>query len=175
MPITKNNVQDERNKRCTCAQLSILHVPWTVNPKLEFESFICYERFTCISSVDANINIPHSPDISYLYLFFRGNPAAFLMAISPSANHLLALTNCTTLMPCLTNMTGRLIPTITQGQKESILFARASSNAAALYGFKRRDAAGEPGFPGWSVVAALPSLLTWSRDGERYGEENDRR
>lgn len=38
-------------------------------------------------------------------------------------------------------MTGRLTPAMTQGQNESILFARANSNAPALYGFMRREAA----------------------------------
>jgi hypothetical protein len=39
---------------------------------------------------------------------------------------------------------------------------------------KRRDA-GLLGFPGWKVLGASPCLVTWRRDGDRSGEENDRR
>ena len=114
-----------------------------------------------------NINIPHSLDIPHFDLFFRGNPAALRIATSPSANHLLALTNCTTLMPCLIAMMGKLTPAMTHGQKESILFARASSNAAALWGFIRREAVGASGVPGWIVPGGSPLLVTWRREGER--------
>lgn len=73
-------------------------------------------------------------------------------------------------------MTGKEIPAITHGQNESILFARASSNAPALYGLAKRDAAdGLEGFPGTREAPASPLLTTWRRDGERRGEENERR
>ena len=108
------------------------------------------EEFTCMSSPWTETERPsfsrYTPP--HFDSVFRGSPAALLISISPSANHLLALTNCTTLMPCLIAIIGKLTPAITQGQKESILFARASSNAAALCGFIRSDAAGETGFPG---------------------------
>ena len=66
-----------------------------------------------------------------------GNPAFLRSAISPSAIHRLALTSCTTLMICLPDMTGNDTPAMTQGQKLSILFARASSNAPALHGLAK--------------------------------------
>lgn len=73
-------------------------------------------------------------------------------------------------------MTGNEIPAMTHGQNESILFARASSNAPALYGFAKREAAdGLEGFPGTSVAAASPLVVTWRRDGDRRGEEKERR
>jgi len=53
------------------------------------------------------------------------------------------------LMICFTAMIGLLTPAITQGQNESILFARANSNAPALWGLaNRKDAEGEEGLPG---------------------------
>lgn len=66
---------------------------------------------------------------------------------------------------------------MTQGQNESILFARANSNAPALLGLaKRKDAEGLDGLPGWREAAApVPLFVTWRRDGERRGEEKDRR
>jgi hypothetical protein len=46
-------------------------------------------------------------------------------------------------------MTGKDTPAITHGQKLSILFARASSNAPALYGLaKMVDGIGWDGLPG---------------------------
>jgi len=82
--------------------------------------------------------------------------------MSPSANQFEALTNCTTLMTCLPNMTGKLIPAMTQGQNESILFARISSNAPALLGLaKRKDAEGVEGLPGWREEAdPVPLFVT---------------
>jgi len=63
---------------------------------------------------------------------------------------------------------------MTHGPVESILFARANSSAPALCGLKRRDT-GPLGLPGTSVLGASPCLVTWRRDGDRRGEENDRR
>jgi hypothetical protein len=83
------------------------------------------EEFLSASSSDDHA-------LAYFCLLSRGNPAAFRMLMSPSANHLLAFTNCTTLRICLPAMMGLLTPARTQGQKESILFARANSNAPAL-------------------------------------------
>ena len=80
-------------------------------------------------------------DVSCNYAFFPFRSlAAFRLAMSPSANHRLALTSCTTLMSCLRAMTGVEIPVITHGQKLSSLFARASSNAPALHGLAKRVA-----------------------------------
>jgi hypothetical protein len=72
-------------------------------------------------------------------------------------------------------MIGAETPVITQGQKLSILFARASSNAPALHGLaKSIDGAGWAGLPGCVDEATSPPT-GWSSDGERMGEENDRR
>lgn len=84
---------------------------------------------------------PQSGSVHFCFRFL-GSPAAFRAATSPSANHLLALTNCTTLMNCFKPIIGKLMPAITQGTNESILFALANSNAAALCGFKKSDAPG---------------------------------
>jgi len=85
----------------------------------------------------------------HLFFLFLGRPAALLNSMSPSANHRLALANCTTLRICLKNMTGKLIPARIQGTVESILFARASSSAPALQGLANmNDAGGDAGFPG---------------------------
>ena len=54
--------------------------------------------------------------------------------MSPSASHLLALTNCTTFNICFAAITGDDTAANTHGQKESILFARANSMAHALPG-----------------------------------------
>lgn len=51
---------------------------------------------------------------------------------SPSASQRHALTSWMTLMNCFMNMTGKLTPAMTQGQKLSILLARAISRAPAL-------------------------------------------
>lgn len=111
-----------------------------------------------------------------IHLLFFGSPAALRISKSPSASHLLAFTNCTTLMICLPAMIGKLTPAITHGQKESILLARANSNAPALWGLaNKKDADGEAGFPGWREAADEPLSPTWRRDGERSGEENERR
>ena len=68
------------------------------------------------------------------------------------------------------------MPAIIQGTVESILFARASSNAPALHGFAKSEAAeGWDGLPGWSEAAESPLFATCRRDGDRYGDENERR
>jgi hypothetical protein len=95
--------------------------------------------------------------------------------MSPSANHLLALINCQTLMTCFKAIIGALILRITHGTNESILFARASSNAAALWGLAKMNfGGGLAGDPGWRVVL-VPLPETCSREGDRYGEEKERR
>jgi hypothetical protein len=93
-----------------------------------------------ICSINANntksINVHQNatpPDLQFHLCFcFLGNPAALLISMSPSASHLEAFTNCTQLMNCFAAMTGKLIPASIHGKVESILFARAYSNAAAL-------------------------------------------
>ena len=93
--------------------------------------------------------------------------------MSPSANHLLAFINCSTLRNCLKAITGLDIPAMNHGTVLSILFARASSIAQALPGVARSDAAaGSRGLPG---CAELGESEGDSRDGERIGEENERR
>lgn len=116
-------------------------------------------------------------DVSLYFIFrLRGKPAALLISMSPSASQRLALTNCTILIHCLPNMIGKLTPAMTQGQKESILLARASSRAPALYGFAKREAIETcEGLPGCRELALLLSGLAWRREGERRGEEKERR
>jgi len=93
-----------------------------------------------------------------LRLLFRGSPAARLIFKSPSANQRLALTNWTILIHCFPNIMGKLTPAITQGQKESILLARASSSAPALYGFAKSDARDTcEGLPGCSEAPLVLS------------------
>lgn len=67
------------------------------------------------------------------------------------------------------SMPKRLTAATTHGTVESILLARASSNAAALCGLANmnEDAAGLRGLPGWRVEAASPAFLTSRREGER--------
>ena len=78
-------------------------------------------------------------------------------------------------MNCLPAMIGALIPARTHGQKLSILFARASSSAPALKGLaKRRFGSGFVGLLG-SIDDGLPFGRGCSRDGERIGEEKERR
>lgn len=73
-------------------------------------------------------------------------------------------------------MMGKLTPAITQGQKESILLARASSSAPALYGFAKSDAIDTcEGLPGCSEEPLVLSDVVWRREGERRGEEKERR
>lgn len=114
--------------------------------------------------------------IPYAVFLFLGNPIALLACTSPSASHLLALTNWTTLIICFVAITGKLTPASTHGQKLSILFARASSSAPALYGLvkicRSRD---ELTWAPWWIAAAVWSGTVWRREGERSGEEKERR
>lgn len=67
---------------------------------------------------------------------------------------------------------------MTQGQKLSILFARAISKAPADQGLANRvDGAGMAGLPGWTDWAMVPVSLGsgWRRDGERVGLLKERR
>lgn len=63
------------------------------------------------------------------------------------------------------------------GIVESILFARANSKAAALCGLAnmREEADGPEGLPGRSVDPAPLVFLTSNKEGERNGEEKERR
>jgi len=62
-------------------------------------------------------------------------------------------------------------PARIQGICESILFARAISIAPADQGLvKRTEGFGAAGLPGWSVEGEV-----WRREGERIGEEKERR
>lgn len=65
---------------------------------------------------------------------------------------------------------------MTQGQKESILFARASSSAPALYGLAKSEVRETcEGLPGCrETPLALPGEVC-RREGERSGEEKERR
>lgn len=69
-------------------------------------------------------------------------------------------------------MTGNETPAITHGQKLSILFARASSIAQALPGVAK-IAEGCDGLPGCDVAPGLSFI--GRRDGDRMGEEKERR
>lgn len=109
-------------------------------------------------------------------LLFRGRPAARRISRSPSASQRLALTSWTIFIHCFPNMMGKLTPAITQGQKESILFARASSSAPALYGLAKSDAIETcEGLPGCIDAALALSGVVWRSEGERSGEEKERR
>ena len=79
--------------------------------------------------------------------FSLSNPAFFLSFLSPSANHLLASTNCTTLTYCLNAMTGKLM--------------------------KKAEGLGTAGEPGRRVSGSPP--LTGRRAGVMVGEEKQRR
>ncbi len=71
---------------------------------------------------------------------------------SPSASQRDALTSCNTLINCLPAITGNDTPAMTHGQKLSILLARASSNAPALYGLANKtEGTGWAGLPGCVV------------------------
>lgn len=94
---------------------------------------------------------------------------------SPSASQRLALTNWTTLTNCLNSMTGAEMPVTTQGQKLSILLARAISRAPALQGLaKRLLGTGLAGFPG-CTEEGWASPTGWRSDGDRIGEEKESR
>lgn len=74
-------------------------------------------------------------------------------------------------------MIGAEMPVMTHGQKLSILFARASSRAPALQGLEKRlDNGATAGDPGCAEAAPSPSPPTgWRREGDRIGEEKERR
>lgn len=75
-------------------------------------------------------------------------------------------------MICLPAQTGALSPARIQGTVLSILLARAASSAPALHGLRNRVlGTGFAGEPGWVEVAES----CWRRDGERSGEEKERR
>jgi hypothetical protein len=111
-----------------------------------------------------------------LFFFFLGNPAALRAATSPSANHLLALMSCTTLMICLAAMMGKLTMHRTQGQNESILLMRAISSAAALCGLVKIWLSSEELTWAPSLMASAAWDGTCSnRCGEIKGELNESR
>lgn len=126
---------------------------------------------------------PHAPiQADFLLRLPRGRPRARRVRTSPSASHLQALTSWTTLMICLRAMTGKLTPARTQGQKLSILLARASSSAPALYGFVKicRSSDELTCAPRCTASAASPAAAPGpacgcSSDGERSGDEKDSR
>lgn len=76
------------------------------------------------------------------YVFFFGNPCSALAALSPSASHLLAFTNCITFSNCFAAMNGNETPATIQGPVLSILLALASSIAHALPGVAKKVDAG---------------------------------
>ena len=127
----------------------------------------------CLRRVDKSmINLTNS-NPGMVYRFF-GKPSFLRFSRSPSASHLLALTSCTTLIICLPDMIGKDTPAMTHGHHESILLARASSSAPALYGLGnmlRSD--GYAGDPGCADCGASPSGLR--REGDSVGEEKERR
>ena len=79
------------------------------------------------------------------------------------------------LINCFPAITGKEMPAITHGQKLSILLARASSKAPALYGLgKRENAGGWAGFPGRKDEPGAFGMGC-SNDGDKIGEEKERR
>jgi hypothetical protein len=124
-------------------------------------------------SVEAVYALQMTADHPKIY-FSLSNPAFFLSFLSPSANHLLASTNCTTLTYCLNAMTGKLMMQRAQGTVLSILLARAISIAAAEKGeAKKAEGLGTAGEPGRRVSGSPP--LTGRRAGVMVGEEKQRR
>lgn len=74
-------------------------------------------------------------------------------------------------MNCFPAMTGKEMEARIHGTVESILFARAISIAPADHGLvKSTEGFGAAGLPGWRVEGA-----GCKREGERIGEENERR
>lgn len=62
------------------------------------------------------------------------------------------------------------------GTVESILLARATSSAPALHGLAKMELIGSiAGEPGWKVVPVAESDRVCKSDGDRYGEEKDKR
>jgi hypothetical protein len=126
---------------------------------------------TFTSSTQSHLSTFGSP-CAHLFFFLT---AAFclLASTSPSASHLLALISWITLMICFPAHTGALNPARIHGTVLSILFALAASSAPALQGFRKSVlGAGWAGEPGWVEVA---EWSVFRRDGERSGEENERR
>ena len=80
-------------------------------------------------------------------------------------------------MICLRAMTGKLTPAKTQGQKLSILLARASSRAPAECGLANRwRSSDELTCAPWLMMACAAWSGTVSRrEGERSGEEKESR
>ena len=85
-------------------------------------------------------------------------------------------------MTCLPAITGKLMIARIHGTVSSILFALAISNAPADQGFvNSTDGFGRAGEPGCACDCALSVELEFvgsdgmSNEGERIGEENDRR
>lgn len=74
---------------------------------------------------------------------------------------------------CLPAITGSDTPASTQGQKLSILLARASSIAHALPGVAKVIDDGFDGLPGCDVDPALSAV--GRRDGVNIGDEKERR
>jgi len=79
-------------------------------------------------------------------------------------------------MICFRAMTGKLKPAITQGQKLSILLARASSRAPALYGLVKRWLRSEEltSPPLWIASAACCGT-PFNKFGLNVGDEKLRR
>ena len=106
-------------------------------------------------------------------VFFIAFAFRLLFSTSPSANHLLALTSWMTLMICFPMQMGALSPAKIQGTVLSILLALAASRAPALHGLRKSVlGTGCAGEPNWTEV---PELLVLRRDGDRSGEEKERR
>lgn len=83
-------------------------------------------------------------------------------------------------MNCFPAMIGAEMPVMTHGQKLSILLARASSRAPALQGLaKRLDSGARAGEPGCAEAEPSPTPpsppMGWRRDGDKVGEEKERR
>ena len=70
-------------------------------------------------------------------------------------------------------MIGKVIPARAQGTELSILLALASSIAHALPGVAKNADAGWEGLPGWADDPG--EFSAGSNDGERIGEEKERR
>jgi hypothetical protein len=133
----------------------------------------CDDQVVATSNIEAVYALQMTTYHPKIY-FSLSNPAFFLSFLSPSANHLLASTSCTTLTYCLKAMTGKLITQRTQGTVLSILLARAISIAAAEKGeAKKAEGLGTAGEPGMRVSGSPP--LTGRRAGVMVGEEKQRR
>jgi len=92
----------------------------------------CLEKGICHVLGEVEFGRGSSDSRLFYDRFLRPIPFSLRDLTSPSASHRLAFTNWITLMICFRAMTGKLMPAKTQGQKLSILLARASSRAPAL-------------------------------------------